>query len=84
MPPTASPLTPAALTPLADQWTVLRERYAFLSEVLLRLIADHPDLAPDVIQGAIQNVQDTQHKTSAFNEALHTLREQAPRKEGSS
>lgn len=68
---------PTALALLADQWTVLREQYAFLLEVLLRLVADHPDLAPDVIQGAIQQAQETKRATSAFDQALGTLREQA-------
>lgn len=75
MPSTHPVSTPAALTQLTDQWTVLRERYAFLMEVLLRLVADHSDLAPDVIQGAIQNVQNTQHMAAGFSEALQTFRE---------
>lgn len=79
MPHTTSTPTPAALTELADQWTVLRERYAFLTEALLRLIRDHSDLASDVIQGAIQNAEDAQYKAAAFNDALHALREQTQR-----
>jgi hypothetical protein len=74
---TSSTPTPTALAELADQWTVLREHYAFLAEALLRLMADHPDLAPDVIQGAIQNRQDTMSKVAAFTQALRALREQA-------
>lgn len=64
---------PTELVHLADQWTVLRERYAFQAEALLRLVADHPDLAPDVIQGATQNVQDTGRMASTLSESLNAL-----------
>ena len=74
----ASTPAPAALAQLADQWTVLREHYAFLVEALLRLVTDHPEVAPDVIQGAMQNAQDALHKVAAFSEALYAFREQAP------
>lgn len=74
---TTSTPAPTALTQLADHWTVLRERYAFLMEVLLRLMTDHPDLAADVIQGAIQTAHDAQYKATAFSEELQALREQA-------
>jgi hypothetical protein len=66
---------PKDLVHLADQWTVLREQYAFLGEALLRLIADHPDLPSDVIQGAMQNVEETRRNAFAFNQALSMLRE---------
>lgn len=69
---------PTDLVHLADQWTVLRERYAFQAEALLRLVADHPDLAPDVIQGATQNVLDTGRMASTFSEALNAVREPVP------
>jgi len=72
------------LVHLADQWTVLRERYAFQAEALLRLVADHPDLAPDVIQGATQNVLDTRRMASMFSKALGALREPVEGREDSS
>lgn len=72
---TTSTSSTTALIQAADQWTALRERYAFLLEALLRLLADHPDLAPDVIQGAIENVQDVQSKAVAFNKTLCALRD---------
>lgn len=76
MEPPSTPQLISALTQLADQWTVLRERHAFLSQALLRLISDHPDLEPDVIQGAAQSIEDTRRKTRVFNQAFGTLREQ--------
>jgi hypothetical protein len=62
------------LTHLVDQWTVLREHYAFATEALLRLVADHPDLTPDVVQGAIQNILEINGRVLAFNQALSDLR----------
>jgi len=63
----------SAMTHLADQWSILREQYAFLGEALLRLIADHPDLAPDVIQGAIQSVAEARSRALVFHQAFNQL-----------
>lgn len=72
------------LSQLEDDWTRHNEHSAFVCEAAYRLLQDHPNLAPDVIQGVEQQVRQLRLEGAAFGQQLTELRDALGRKNGAS
>lgn len=78
---TDSPITPLqAMAELDDQWVTFAERNAFVGEAYARLLADHPNVAAEVIQGAERQIMQLRKQHRQYGQQLVALRHQIKQK----
>ena len=72
------------LAQLEDNWMRYNEHSAFVCEAAYRLLQDHPNLAPDVIQGVEQQIRQLRLEGAAFGQQLTGLRDALGQENGAS
>lgn len=63
------------LTRLDDEWLRLTEHSAFVCEAYTRLLADHPNIDSEVIQGAESQARQLTRQWRSFGHKLNTMRQ---------
>jgi len=64
-----------AIAELDDQWLNHTEHSAFIGEAYARLLADHPNLPTEVIQGGEQAIRQLRQQSQEIGEQLIELRQ---------
>ncbi len=70
------PYIQRSLTSLDDEWLRLSEETAFAGEAICRLLADHPNVAAEVIQGAERLIMELRKQHHQYGQQLVALRRQ--------
>jgi len=70
------------LTSLDDEWLRLSEESAFAGEAICRLLADHPNLATEVIQGAERQIMQLRRQHRQYGQQLTDLQHQLKQVKG--
>ena len=74
------PYIQRCLTSLDDEWLRISEESAFAGEGICRLLADHPNVATEVIQGAERQIMQLRKQHRQYGQQLVALRHQIKQK----
>ncbi len=64
-----------AMAELDDQWLLFAERSAFIGEAYARLLADHPNIPREIIEGGEKEIRQLRKQSQEIGKQLVNARE---------